>query len=190
MGKVFSGVPKKFARILRDAHELSDFIETGTLVGKTAIWAAGHFKRVYTVELDKQLWATMMLKVQKDPSIPKNIEFYYGDSPEFLEGILQRAGKSLIWLDAHWSRDLGYDRPVAGECPLLREIEVITGFSERDDVVLIDDARYFVHSPPRPHKADDWPDVAQIRSAFGAEWKVEVMQTIDVLLAKRTMVDE
>jgi hypothetical protein len=91
---------------------------------------------------------------------------------------------ALIWLDAHWSRDLGYGRPEFGECPVLAEIEAITCHG-LDHVVLIDDARYFVNPPPKPHKPDQWPTFDEIAETFGPDWLVIHKPEFDVLLAIR-----
>jgi len=151
---------------LRDEYGLKYFVETGTLHGKTADWAAQHFERVYTIEISKKHHD----RAKKRRSRP-NIRFVLGDSGQALPEVLKSLdGPALVWLDAHWSPDLGYARPEVGECPLIKEIETLNA-DERPHVVLIDDAHLFTQgvetTQPGAFTPTDWPDIKAVRRLLG-----------------------
>jgi len=159
MGLVYHGIPHKLALELKAQHRLRFFVETGTLIGKTAAWAAGYFEHVYTVEISDQFYA---LARNRLIGIYHNITLLHGDSGKLLPGVLAKLpGPALVWLDAHWSHDLG-TAPTA--CPLLAEIAAVVNAPVRC-VTLIDDARLFTGR-------DGWPALADIEAAFGYEGRV------------------
>ena len=47
------------------------------------------------------------------------------------------------------------------ECPLIEEISIINKWS-LDCIILIDDANYFLSTPPKPHKPDHWPTISEV----------------------------
>lgn len=56
MGNHRWGAPTEVIRALRDRYELGCFVETGTHMGDTSLWAADHFTTVITVELAKEYY--------------------------------------------------------------------------------------------------------------------------------------
>ncbi|KKN49186.1 hypothetical protein LCGC14_0645270 [marine sediment metagenome] len=155
MGIVFSGIPGKSVLRLKKIYNLNNFIETGTLAGKSAIWAAKHFKKVVTIEVNADIWSSTSQRYQKEF---KNIEFMWGSSLKHLTTVLKNfSGPSLIWLDAHWSRDLGYKKPEV-ICPVLEELSIIRINSKSKNIILIDDARLF-------GVERGWPTFSQIEFA-------------------------
>src|SRR5215470_1286206 len=56
MGMVYWGVPPGLALWLRDEAATKDFVETGTYLADTALWAARHFDRVVSIEADRALY--------------------------------------------------------------------------------------------------------------------------------------
>ena len=40
---------------------------------------------------------------------------------------------ALVWLDAHWSKDLGYTRYDEVVCPVLEELEILAKDGDRDN---------------------------------------------------------
>jgi len=158
MGLVYHGIPPALALSLRDRYGLRFFVETGTLAGKSAAWAAKHFERVYTIEVSDKFHA---LAKQRFGGL-SNVWFLLGDSRDLLPGVLAKLpGPALVWLDAHWSKDLGI-APTA--CPLLAEIAAIVVAPVRC-VTLIDDARLFTG-------VGGWPALSDIEAAFGYEGRV------------------
>lgn len=164
MGLFYKGISTELARKLAKKYHLRYFVETGTLMGRTAIWAAksGLFQRIWTVELDLQIY-NKMLRAVNSFSYP-NIQFFQGDSRDVLKNKILREvkGQILFWLDAHWSKDLPYGRPVLGECPIIAEIDAIQTSGIKSHVILIDDARLFLEHPAH-HKKDDWPRFSEIQ---------------------------
>jgi len=47
--------PQRLALWLRDQAATPDFIETGTYLADTALWAVQHFERVISIEADREL---------------------------------------------------------------------------------------------------------------------------------------
>lgn len=152
---------------LRDERGLKYFVETGTLHGKTAAWAARHFRQVYTIEISKKHYDRAKRLRPKG-----NIHFVLGDSGEELSKVLRKLDSpALVWLDAHWSPDLKYARPSkVGECPLLNELEALNA-DGRPHVILIDDAHLFIKSVEVAHPGvftpSDWPDVKAVYRLLG-----------------------
>lgn len=177
MGSVFRGIPEKYAVKLKKTYGIDDFVETGSLNGRTALWAAKIFRHVDTIELNFRWYHKTKEKLKYTP----NAHAHLGNSAEILGRILDKHKKPvLIWLDAHWSKDLGYQRPEFGECPVLDEIKAIKE-NGLNHVVLIDDARYFVNPPPSGHIKNQWPTLDEIKDAFGDSWEVKVIEDLDVI---------
>jgi hypothetical protein len=153
MGIVHKGIPRRLARQLRQRHGLSVFIETGTHMGNTAVWAAGEFVEVITIESSPHYHQLADEKF----SLP-NVRALLGNSWEILQR-LEIDAPALFWLDAHWSPDLEGERPVV-ICPVLDELAVINE-STLSHAILIDDARLFGNTPGWP-KLDDVKRMAQM----------------------------
>lgn len=160
MGMVRMGPPSELVLKLKKQLAITRFIETGTLFGNTARWAANHFQHVATIENSPGLY-----QAAKEKCAPfDNIEVIYGHSKEKLGEILAvHTSPAIFWLDAHWSGGATYGE--RDECPLIEEIAVIQR-AGREHVILIDDARLFVAPPPLPHNADAWPNIAEIVKAL------------------------
>ena len=138
------------------------FVETGTFHGDTVALAAPRFSRVVTIEHSQALWQAAVERFRADPQI----EVLPGESPEVLArvspSLAERA--TLFWLDAHWCAA----EHTAGEhsqCPLLDELAAIGTLAARS-VVLIDDARLFLTTPPHPHDVTQWPSFDAIARAL------------------------
>jgi hypothetical protein len=171
------GPPEALVLALQKQLGIDEFIETGTYHGGTAAWAGRQFARVATIELSPKYHAAAVAKFQSQP----HIRALCGGSVAVLgEVIPALSAPALFWLDAHWS---GFD--TAGqeaECPVLEEIALLNA-SPRDHVVLVDDARLFCAPPPRPHRADQWPDLATVTNALVAGGRRHVVMTDDVFVA-------
>jgi hypothetical protein len=155
MGEVFHGIPQRLALNLQQKYDLQIFVETGTLVGNTAIWAASKFEQVYTVEIALNLYQQARKRLNK----LSNVELTYGESQDVLRDlVLKLESPALFWLDAHWSRDLGYPKFDAAICPVLEEIEFI-GQAPDGHVVLVDDFRLF-------GEERGWPTKDQVKKAL------------------------
>ena len=177
MGLDRMGPPEALILALQKRLGLADFVETGTYRGDTAAWAAGHFSRVTTIELSPAFHAAAQARFHGR----SEVRALQGDSSTVLQAVVPAlAGPALFWLDAHWS---GLD--TAGreaECPLLAEIGLINA-SPLAHVVMVDDARLFCAPPPRPHRAEQWPDLAATLAVLHDGGRRHVVLTEDVFVA-------
>jgi hypothetical protein len=173
MGLVYPGVPPALADFLRSQAGVGDFVETGTATGKTALWASQRFARVYTIERSPQFFAQAQRSYGQTP----NLTMLQGDSRALLPSVVGRLqGPALFWLDAHWMAGESYGE--GDECPLLEEIALIDA-GRLDHLLLIDDARLFLAPPPRPHRAEQWPDLVQLIAALTARVPDRAVVVID-----------
>jgi len=177
MGAIRMGPPEDLILALQKRSGLDHFVETGTFRGGTAAWAAAHFPRVTTIEMSAAIHAAAKARF----SSLTNVRAIEGDSRaalgELVAGLSQPA---IFWLDAHWS---GLDTAgVEAECPVLEEVARINA-SPQAHVVLVDDARLFSAPPPRPHRADQWPDLRSVVEALAAGGRRHVALFEDVFVA-------
>src|SRR5262245_39379625 len=99
------------------------FIETGTNKGDSlaAALAAG-YPRCLSVEFVEDLHRLAQKRFADDA----RVRLFHGSSPDTLPAMIDPALTTTFWLDAHYSgSDRGWQDPRYGECPLLRELEVI-----------------------------------------------------------------
>ena len=171
------GPPEDLILALQRQLRLEDFVETGTYRGDTAAWAAGHFARVATIELSPEYHAAATARFRVQPQV----RVLLGDSGAMLRKVAaELPGPAVFWLDAHWS---GLD--TAGretECPLLAELAILTA-APVTHTLLVDDARLFAAPPPRPHRAELWPDLGAVLDALRAGGRRHVVMFEDVLIA-------
>lgn len=177
MGLYRMGPPEALILALQERMRSDNFIETGTYRGDTAAWAAGFFARVTTIELSSEYFAAAQRRFRDQP----DVRVLSGDSSDVLGALIPTLSTpSFFWLDAHWS---GLD--TAGreaECPLLAELALLNAASATH-VVLVDDARLFCAPPSKPHRADQWPDLATTVSLLSDGGRRYVVLFEDVLVA-------
>ena len=156
MGVKTMGPPAQFIDLLRAEFGLDVFVETGTFLGNTAVWAGRRFERVYTIEAYRPNYDKAVLEHGR----ASNIRFLHGNSAELLPGVLEEIqANALFWLDAHWMGMGSHGEN--SECPLLKELQHIN-HSASTHFILIDDARLFLAPPPLPHNADHWPTIGEV----------------------------
>ena len=175
MGAIEFSAPKKFIYSIQEKFQYSNFIETGTYMGETSIWASTLFKNVFTIEVNPELSQAAVRRAKgKD-----NISFICGDSSLMLKDISKiLTGTSLYWLDGHWC---GGVSKLTGECPLMAELNSI--LSRDEDIVLIDDARFFMGIVPQPHHPDEWPRIDQVISLLKIKYPAhEIIIEYDIIM--------
>ena len=178
MGNIHHSIPTHIALRLRDQYNLRNFVETGTGAGRTAMWAAQHFSRVITIELDRDRCHKATRSIQRH-RYDRNTTCIHGDSRDWLGHVLRLfLSPALIWLDGHWSQDLKYAVPKRGECPLLEEIDAINA-DGKEHVIMIDDAHQYV-DPPN----SDWPTFDVVKSRLESEGEREVYVEDDVIVTE------
>jgi hypothetical protein len=178
MGVVHPGVPRILTLWLRDKTAAKNFIETGTYLADTTLWAAQHFDRVISIEADPKLYEGARRRL----ALCTNVDVQLGRSQDILSGLARKLSQpALIWLDAHWC---GGDIPVAGkdqECPLLEEIAAIdTAITQH--LILIDDARYFLNRPPPPYKHEHWPSAGAVIEQLRAKYDSYICIIDDIII--------
>ena len=171
------GPPTGLILALQRQLGIDDFVETGTYRGDTAAWAAEHFTRVATIELSPDYHAAATARFQPQPQV----RVLLGDSGAMLRKVAAELPRpAIFWLDAHWS---GLD--TAGretECPLLAELAILNA-APVTHTLLVDDARLFAAPPPRPHRAEKWPDLGAVLDALRAGGLRHVVLFEDVFIA-------
>ena len=138
---------KKIKNILLKQHivktyaknfSLKLFVETGTYRGKMVNATRHIFERIYSIELDDELFKN----AKKKFSEYNHISIIQGDSSKVLPTILSNINQPcLFWLDAHYSE--GYTAKGEKETPIIEELHHILNNSKLNHVILIDDARMF-----------------------------------------------
>ncbi len=149
------GVPKDLVIKLLMVQPTPNFVETGTFKGDTTFWAAKHFHKVITIELNSEL----SRQVSQRLDCPRNIEFLIGDSSELMSRVVdQLEGSAVFWLDGHYSGP--GTAGVSNECPILAELKALR--SAINPIILIDDARCFLGPPPPPHNPEHWVSIDRL----------------------------
>src|SRR3981081_198889 len=98
MGYVNFSMPREIVLKFKEKAAIKNFVETGTFKGNTSFWAAVHFEKVYTIEIDPAISKSTASR----PDCPKNIDFKIGNSKDVLPKLIdQLKGRSIFWLDGH-----------------------------------------------------------------------------------------
>ena len=132
------------------------FVETGTYLGGTVDAVRGHFRRIYSIELDPTLHARARAHFARVP----HVTLLQGDSGEVLPGLLSGIREPcLFWLDGHFSGG----RTAKGrlETPIVAELLAILAHPIDGHVILVDDARGFGNLP-------DYPSLDELRALVAA----------------------
>jgi len=159
MGCYTFGICREKALALKAKHGVEFFVETGTLVGHTAQWAAGHFTHVVTVDEYRDPRADEILKPLA------NVWQVTMDSAEYLEKT-PTCGATMFWLDAHTNES----------CALMREIAAVNK-SEFRNVVLVDDVNQM-------GVLKNWPTRDEVVRALEDGGRRTVSEFEDVLIAE------
>lgn len=155
MGYVSFSMPREIVLAFKEKGGIENFIETGTFRGGTSFWAAAHFKKVYTIEIDPEISKT----TASQPNCPENIDFFVGNSKDVLPELISKIkGRSVFWLDGHWCNVSEFGKE--DECPLMDELKAAAVL--QDALILIDDARAFLGPIPPPHNSSLWPRIDDI----------------------------
>lgn len=114
------------------------FVETGTLFGDMTYAHRDRFQRLYSIELDDQLYERAARRFQSYP----HIHILHGNSGEKIAEVLREIDRPcLFWLDAHYSG--GVTARGDEMTPIIDEIRHILNHSVCGHVIVIDDARLF-----------------------------------------------
>jgi hypothetical protein len=178
MGAVNFSIDLRLVNCLKESFPLGVFVETGTFKGDTLASVHTLFRECHSAELSESLAAAARARFDG----VANISIEQGDSAAFMEKLAPtlRDESVLYWLDAHWCASEG-TAGITSQCPLTGEIKAIGRLNEKS-VILIDDARLFLCTPPAPHEISQWPTLQQVLDSLrGLSSAHEVMVINDVI---------
>jgi hypothetical protein len=137
--------------------DLRIFVETGTFYGDMVEAMRKHFDHVYSIELSVPLYEMAKMRFASDT----HVEIIQGDSGVELGKLMGKIDQSgLFWLDGHYSA--GVTARGVKDCPVLEELAHILT-SQRNHVIIIDDARCFGNDPGYPTMKELIDYVHQLR---------------------------
>jgi hypothetical protein len=179
MGAVSFSIDVTMVALFRQALPLRVFVETGTFEGDAVALVLPEFREIHTVELSEGYYAKAVERFRSSDTVT----VHHDDSARVLAALRSRLEREsvLYWLDAHWC----VADDIAGkhsECPLLAELEAI-GTLNSQSVVMIDDARLFLCTPPKPHDTGHWPrfqEVIQRLSSLSSDHEIMVINDVIV----------
>ena len=144
-------------------------IETGTYRGNMVDVQKRNFKKVYSIELDFDLFKKAVNKFRRD----ENVVILQGDSGKVLPTLLAEIDEPVIfWLDGHYSG--GITAKGDKDCPIIEELNAIFDHQDLGHIILIDDARCFIGE-------NDFPTINEIREIIASrnpKYQVEVKHDI------------
>ena len=113
-------VKQKILKTYAKNFALKTFVETGTGTGSTT-WAMRNlFSKIYSVELNDELFKKAQIKFAAYP----HVSLYQGDSAQILPSILTKINEpTLFWLDGHYSGESTSKGNL--NTPILRELNLV-----------------------------------------------------------------
>jgi len=164
-GKPDPPPPPVKQRTVKDYAErfnLTTLVETGTYLGDMLRATKNNFDRIFSIELNCELYKKAKNKFSKF----SHIRIINGDSGKILPDLLRAIpGPCLFWLDAHKGN---LDTPVT------MELKSIFSHPASGHVILIDDARFFVGR-------NNYPAVEELKKlvrGYRPDWTMEIKHDI------------
>jgi hypothetical protein len=119
-------------------RDFSIFVESGTFMGETIFAMENLFKKLYTIEINEELYYQTKSKYNGN-----KIKFLFGDSSSEMKNILDECNdKVIFFLDAHYSGgNTGNFKITTLYTPLQKEIEDINSFCKQECLIIVDDCR-------------------------------------------------
>ncbi len=141
-------------RHYRNFSSFDTLIESGTYLGEMVEAQRKYFRKIVSIELSQSLYEN----AKRTFLDYKNIEILYGDSGELIKTIVANLDRpAIFWLDGHYSG--GNTAKGNVDTPILNELQAILQ-SEKEYIVLIDDARLF-------DGTNDYPTIEYLRGFVG-----------------------
>lgn len=164
MGAITFSLDQRLVKALTSALPADAFVETGTFKGDTLASVQSYFLELYSIELSREYFEKTRLRFPGD----SRIRLIHDDSGVALRNVAAqlRGRPTIFFLDAHWCEAIH----TAGtgsqsQCPLIRELRGIDKL-EPESVVIVDDARLFLCTPPVPHEVSHWPEFSEVLNAL------------------------
>lgn len=131
-------IKQRTIREYANKFNLKTLVETGTYRGEMVEAMKNHFNEVYSIELSTDLYEKAKQKFAGDA----RIKLINGDSgTELGKLVAQLKQPALFWLDGHYSG--GITARGAKDTPVYEELTHIFDSSQKNHVIIIDDARCF-----------------------------------------------
>ena len=135
-------------RVLREyakRYRLRVLVETGTFYGDMVEAMKADFDRIFSIELNRDLYEKAMLRFEG----VDNIELIHGGSGIELQSIMNKINQAtLFWLDGHYSAGVTAKGEI--DTPIYEELRHILNGPERRHIIIVDDARCFGTNPAYP----------------------------------------
>jgi hypothetical protein len=179
VGAVSFSIDKDLVAHLKQVLPLPIFVETGTFEGESTAQVLPLFEQIYTVELAEEYYLKAIQRFEGKAAV----QVYNESSEQFLRRLQPslRDRSVLYWLDAHWCI-AGETAGEESQCPLVDELAAIASLNP-ESVILIDDARLFLCTPPVPHRVAQWASLDTIvKQLFALSDVHEVMVLNDVMI--------
>lgn len=159
---------------IRRRTAAQNLVETGTFNGLMADRASKYYKKVLTIELDKDL----AKKAVEFLAPRKNVTVMQGDAVELLDECMRRSDMTdvLVFLDAHFS-GCG---TACGDLPepAVVELGILARYRDKICAIVVDDVRSFGVEPKFPSKAELLAAAEKDFGAFGYSVRVYLDQLI------------
>jgi hypothetical protein len=134
---VSDAIKQRTIKTFAQKYEIRVFVETGTYLGDMVAAVSGDFDRIYSIELNEDLFNHAAKKFAGyDP-----VTILHGDSFQVMPEILRQVDvPCLFWLDGHYS---SVNAEKEKKTSILEELKQICAHPIKNHVILIDDARLF-----------------------------------------------
>jgi hypothetical protein len=175
-----NGYPKPLPSVMKQdavlyhavARELDVLVETGTYLGDMVFAQIPYFRRIYTIELSKELYDRAKRRFSGRP----NVSVLHGDSSERLKDVVNGLDSAaLFWLDGHYSG--GVTAKGQTGCPIFAELQYVFA-SPFTHTILIDDARLF-------DGTDDYPTFEELRDYVEGQSAYRIRPENDMFILNR-----
>jgi SAM-dependent methyltransferase len=161
---------------------LKVLVETGTYYGGTVATLQCRFGSIYSIELSEALFERARNRFEG----VDNVHLICGDSSVELKNLLGELDQSAVfWLDAHWSG--GTTARGDKDNPILDELDLILGQTDKRHAILIDDARLFGADPGYPMLEEVRELVGTRRPDLEFTVKDDIIRIVPARLAGRAV---
>jgi hypothetical protein len=135
------------------------FVETGTYKGLTIFPMSKYFKKLYTIEINKNAYEFCKKRAKN----VNNIEFILGDSAIEMNKLVKKFNFNdsvVFFLDGHvTNNNSGFTGKGIKDVPIMEELDAIYKDFKGNGIIIIDDTRLFNKSTSKETADADWSDI-------------------------------